>query len=331
MKIFSEIKDINLDNLEQFVYGHPNGNFFQSTKAYHFFQSVENYEPILLVAQEGEEIIGSLLAVIIKEPGIKSYFSRRCIVWGGPLVKDDYPDVVHGLLQKLNEMVSSKAIYTEFRNLFDLSTFQKIFGENDFAFVERLNFIINLINSDENFKKLNKTRRWEIRKSIKEGVSIFEANNLDEVRQFYLLLKNLYKRKVKRPLPSFSFFKNFYLNPDLGKYFLLKFEGKIVGGTMCSIFKDRIYEWYECGLDKEYKNIYPSSLATWAPIEYAAKNGLKYFDFMGAGKPDDDYGVREFKSKFGGKLVNYGRFLRINNPFLFNLGKLGLKMMKWLK
>jgi len=48
---------------------------------------------------------------------------------------------------------------------------------------------------------------------------------------------------------------------------------------------------------------------------------------MGAGKPDEDYGVREFKSKFGGELVNYGRFIRINNPFYYKLGELGLKIL----
>ncbi|MCH7973680.1 MAG: hypothetical protein IH949_07305 [Bacteroidetes bacterium] len=56
-------------------------------------------------------------------------------------------------------------------------------------------------------------------------------------------------------------------------------------------------------------------------------NNLKYFDFMGAGKPTDTYGVREFKSKFGGELVNYGRFVNINNPFLFKVGKIGLHLL----
>jgi lipid II:glycine glycyltransferase (peptidoglycan interpeptide bridge formation enzyme) len=52
---------------------------------------------------------------------------------------------------------------------------------------------------------------------------------------------------------------------------------------------------------------------------------------MGAGAPDQDYGVREFKARFGGELVNYGRFIRINNKFLFNLGKCGMKILGALK
>ena len=52
---------------------------------------------------------------------------------------------------------------------------------------------------------------------------------------------------------------------------------------------------------------------------------------MGAGKPDDSYGVREFKAKFGGQLVEHGRFQNIINPFLYEVGKLGVKIMKNLR
>ena len=61
-------------------------------------------------------------------------------------------------------------------------------------------------------------------------------------------------------------------------------------------------------------------------IEYANKNNIPLFDFMGAGKPDEQYGVRDFKARFGGELVEYGRFLKINNPFLYAIGRFGIKL-----
>ena len=118
----------------------------------------------------------------------------------------------------------------------------------------------------------------------------------------------------------------------IGKYLLVEYSNDIIGGIVCSITREKaIYELYVCGLDGKYKDVYPSVLATWAAIDYALKYGLEYFDFMGAGKPDRDYGVREFKSKFGGKLVKYGRFERINNKPLYIVGKLGLKILGALK
>ena len=135
-----------------------------------------------------------------------------------------------------------------------------------------------------------------------------------------IILNNIFVSQQKRTKTIFRIF-----------YFLIKYQNDIVGGIMCPIYKETIYEWFVCGKDGEIKNIYPSVLATWAPIEYAAQNGLEYFDFLGAGKPDDDYGVREFKSKFGGKEISFGRYLRVNNKLLYHVGKTGLNLMKMLK
>jgi len=68
-----------------------------------------------------------------------------------------------------------------------------------------------------------------------------------------------------------------------------------------------------------------------SPIEFAIDNGLKLVDFMGAGKPDQKYGVRDFKLQFGGDLVEHGRFKQINNKFLYNLGIFGLKILSKFK
>jgi hypothetical protein len=38
--------------------------------------------------------------------------------------------------------------------------------------------------------------------------------------------------------------------------------------------------------------------------------------------------VREFKAKFGGKLVENGRFLKVNNKLLYLFGKLGMFLLK---
>lgn len=98
---------------------------------------------------------------------------------------------------------------------------------------------------------------------------------------------------------------------------------------MCPILQGKaIYEWYVCGLDEEYKDLYPSVMATHAAIEYAKANCLPLFDFMGAGKPNVPYGVRDFKMEFGGELIEHGRFLCVRKPLLYQIGKLGVK---WLK
>ena len=69
-------------------------------------------------------------------------------------------------------------------------------------------------------------------------------------------------------------------------------------------------------------------MATYAAMQYGSSHDLRRFDLMGAGKPDEPYGVRDFKSEFGGQLVEQGRFLYISHPLLYKIGTLGVKLLK---
>ena len=83
--------------------------------------------------------------------------------------------------------------------------------------------------------------------------------------------------------------------------------------------------------DGVFKNIHPSSVTKYAGMKYACDNGYAVFDMMGAGKPDEEYGVRDFKAEFGGELVEHGRFLCVTKPLLYRIGVLGVIILKKLK
>ena len=59
-----------------------------------------------------------------------------------------------------------------------------------------------------------------------------------------------------------------------------------------------------------------------------AEERFKSFDFGGAGKPDVPYGVRDHKLKFGGQMVEYGRFEKINNKLVYSIAS---KFIAWKK
>ena len=56
--------------------------------------------------------------------------------------------------------------------------------------------------------------------------------------------------------------------------------------------------------------------------------GCKTFDFGGAGRPDEVYRVRDFKAKFGGDLVNYGRNVCVHAPFRLGVSRAGYGLMR---
>ncbi len=333
MKIITDPSEIDLNKLEKFVYHHPHGNFFQSTKAFLFFKAVDNYEPVLIVALDGEEIVGSLISIVIREgKGLKGYFSSRCIVWGGPLVKDENPEVYSIILSKLNEIAHKKAIYSQFRNFFALNSIKENFNKQGWLFEEHLNIIVDLSKSDDVlWKEVHSKRRNEIRRAEKEGTSFKVLGNRDELDITYHILKEVYDR-AKLPLPGIKFFETAYdiLAPDHFKIFLAINQKKIIGIMYVLCFKGIMYDWY-AGSYKAYYKKYPNDLIPWKAFLWGQNNGFNKFDFGGAGKPGIPYGVRDYKKKFGGDFVNYGRFEKIHKPFLFQFGKLGLKVWQKLK
>lgn len=166
--------------------------------------------------------------------------------------------------------------------------------------------------------------------------------NEEDIREWYEILRELYRTKVKTPLWPVEFFLEAY-RQGVGKFLLVKHEGKIIGGSMvvCKGLsvtgdglrdnKSCVYEWFECGMNAEYKEQYPSVMATWAGMKYAAEHGCARYDMMGAGEPGVPYGVRDFKSEFGGELVEHGRYLCVTKPLLYQVGKLGVWLLKRLK
>lgn len=315
----------------------PVDHFFQSPEFFEFIEPVKGYKPIILVAaDETGAVAGSLLAAFQADGGkLKSWFSRRLIVWGGPMVADGPREkqekTAKELLSALKQTARGKAIYIEFRNYFDTSLLQSVFEATGFTYKPHLNYLVHLDDEDAVQKRMSSNRRRQIKTSLAAGAEISEPATEEEVRELYAILEELYKEKVGKPLPSFELFRSYWTSPN-GKIFLVKYQGKVMGGSAGPVYKNKvIYQWYICGDNHSVKGLHSSVLATWAQIEYGLKNGYRLFDFMGAGRPEEAYGVREFKARFGGEEVSYGRYEKILNPMLYKVGVLGLKLYHKIK
>jgi len=334
------VTELDKNKWAEFVNNHPHGNIFQTPEMFEVYQNTKKYEPVFVaIINEKEEILGTLLAVIQKEySGLLGNFTARAIIFGGPLIKDNDPDVLDFVLKEYDEIIKRKAIYSQFRNFWDWGDSKEIFIKNGFEYEEHYNVLVDLEkDADTLFSKLHTSKRRQIRKALKSGVSICEAENKNEIEKLYEILLDLYVKKVKKPIPPLSLFLNLFriLNPiNSIKIFVIKYNDKIVGGIICPIsfnkFNKVIYEFY-IGSHNDYKKFYPGILSTWAPIKWGNENGLSKFDFMGAGNPYEDYGVRDFKLKFGGELVNYGRFEKVHKTVLMEIGKMGFKILQKIK
>jgi serine/alanine adding enzyme len=324
-----------------FVEAHAGGSVFQSPGMHELFSGTRRMKPVVVgVAETGSGLLrGVLLGVNIRElPGPAGYFSSRTVIYGGPLIDPEAHDrnVVLGLLlDGLISRVKRHTIFIQFRNFFSQDEFKEVYRARGFYFRERLNLVVDTTGMEQVVKSMSASRWRQIRKGLALGAKCIIPENTDQVREFYAILVDLYKHKVKKPLPAWDFFEQFYAmtkDGKLGKIFLVEYKGRIIGGILSPVTPGRmIFEWYVCGLDHEYREVHPSVLATWAAIDYAVKHKVPGFDFMGVGIPGREYGVREFKARFGGKMVNYGRFARVNNRLFYMISEMGYNILTLLK
>lgn len=268
--------------------------------------------------------------------------------------------VFEGLVSNLLDSLKSKVNYIQLRNFFSFSDVQHqwLLGRG-FGFEEEVNFVVLLEADNDPVANFHASRRRQVRKGLAAGAEVFLAEEAREVSEFYSILKGIYRMRAQKPLAPEALFRNFLEGPcreGRGAYLLVRFKGAVIGGIMLLLDEKpgvdlqgmsksgliggggspafpavadqalkKAYEWYVGGLDREFPHCYPSVLATWAGIDFAWRNGFQAFDFLGAGNPAVPYGVREFKSKFGGMQTNYGRYLLIARPTIYQLGKLGVK------
>ena len=307
--------------------------FFQTPECYRFYERQDFFEPFVFGIEDNDELKCVIVGYIQKEPGvIKGYLSRRAIINAGPLLSSSLEESHFvELLREMRKVLGRKAIYAEIRNFFNYGSYLSAFGKGGFEFVPHLNFQIDTTSLEMVGSRLGKSRKRDIKVSLRDGAQLITSPTDRQIEEYYAILQDLYRTKVKTPLFPLSFFKELNRIPE-GHLVLVEYDNKIVGGTVCvGIPGQPLYEWFACGMDGVYKNIHSSTLATYGGIQYAAQNGFPVFDMMGAGKPDEGYGVRDFKAKFGGELVEDGRFLAVLNPVLYKLGTAGVKILKKMR
>ena len=330
MTIYTSFSEIDIDQWQQLIEESTNSSFFQTPECYGFFSSLSFMEPFVYGVSEGNKLMGVIVGSLIHDGVLlKRYLSRRAIVSGGALLHSEISsEALQSLLGAIKGGLKHKAIYLELRNYSDYSIFKPSFESAGFKYVPHLNFHVATPTVETSMKNLKATKRRYVKISQREGAEWYETKRPDDIADFYEILTDLYKNKIKTPLFPLEFFLKLNQLPT-AKLLVVKYKDKIIGGSQNVLLSDRtFYEWFVCGLDGKFKGIYPSTLATWAAIECASSNGFQKFDMMGAGKPNDGYGVRDFKSEFGGELVEHGRFQYTFNQPLFGIGRYGISVIR---
>jgi hypothetical protein len=310
----------------------PLATWFQTREAYMFFDDLSFLEAFAIALESDGQLKGLVVGYIQKDGGkIKQFFSRRAIVVGGPLLSNEITDEeLAFLLSALIKRLRKKAIFIETRNFNDYTRWRSVFEQSGFDYEPHYDVQVDTTSMELVNSKLDRNRRRNIKKALDNGIVMDESPSADDLRQLYSMLEELYATKVKTPLFPFEFFEKLSKIPSSWFFVAKNAEGQLLGGLICVALEHRaMYAWLACGDDSSFKSLSPSVMVNYAGVSCAAREGMPRFDFMGAGKPDDGgYGVRDFKLKFGGDLVEYGRYVHVCNRLLFGIGKMAIKVLK---
>lgn len=323
MKILSG-NNIDRKAWAAFVAQHPQGNIFQTPEMYDVYACAEHVMPIAVAAVEGDEIVGILVAQYMTNGGaLASWITARSIITGGPLAKDNKPEIVEALMREYRRLLPRKTIYSEIRPVYPMD---EIFQVSNFKFqilskwkrVGHYNLVLGLEKTeDELFEQMHKERRRNVNQAVKAGLVFKEVTDEEDISAIVALIKQTYERKHV-PIGYLDMFGE--VRRLMGEYarFFASYtaDGKMIAGEIRLCYKDLVYAWF-AGSDEAYLKLRPNDFTMWNVIRWARGMGYKEFDFGGGGEPGKAYGVRDYKLKYGCEMFDYGRYVWAHRPVTY--------------
>ena len=321
----------------EFVDQHPQGNIFQTPEMFLVFSRAKGYTPELWAAVcENGQVLALLLPVqVTLRDGLLRPLTTRSIAYGSTLCRPDEAgkEALADLLQDYTQKAGHKGLFTELRHLSDVSAYQSVFTRCGFGYQDQLNYLIDLdCSTEEIFNNIGTKTRKQIRRELKKGqIVVDEVQQSSQIKPFYELIKKSYLN-AHIPVADISLFEAAFdvLWPrNMVKFWLVRMDDVFIASSVELTYKDVIYGWYG-GVDRAFTRFTPTELLTWHILKWGAENGYRTYDFGGAGAPEKKFGVRDFKSKFGGQLVCYGRNTCVHAPLLLRASTLGYSVLRHL-
>ena len=301
---------------DAYVDSHPRGSVFHLSDTIRSFDDAKNHSAFACAAiNSADEIVALVSAVKIATLKLGGKMTSRSVCFAEPIC-DDSEEGRHGLrvlIDKLDRSLGRESLFTEVRPIHDPGVEQHILTSAGYEFESYLNYVVDTtFDADVLWKRLSKSSRNKIRRSCRRGVEIRRDESDQGVEVMHELVCESYRRS-RMPTPPLCLFRA--AKEHLGDRIQIRIashDGRDVAAGIGLVYRDRFYAWYGGGL--RLSSIVPFDCLTWDEIEWSASHGLAHYDFGGAGWPDEPYGPRDFKAKFKGDLVSYGRYRKAYYP-----------------
>lgn len=319
-KFISSPDEIDKEEWCTFVSKHPKGNFFYTLEFYLSLKTTNDYDAVLAACIDpaSGQMLGILIATIQREnSGFFRIFTSRCIIYGEPLAINDDVDIQIRLIEYLEKVKKPGAILTQFRFFEPINPeLYKYFNKKNYIYEPYLNIINDTaVGIDKIWDGIERRRKQNIRKAMKCGLSFEQADYDKNIEIFYPLLCETYET-IKGLFPPKDYFLSLkqHAGSNVFKVFELKMNNEVVVSFTAILSKGTLYANYIGNKkNKEILNLRPVDYFYWELLKWCNENQVAHFNWLGAGNREKDYGVRDFKLKYGGIVFEPGRMKKYNN------------------
>lgn len=319
MKNYTIVNALNTECWRSFVAEHPKGSIFHTPEMFEVYRRAKRHEPFLLAALDQTGCILALLVSVRVQtlPGPFGFLSSRAIFYAEPLCHPDENGIaaLGDLLRMHDEHMGRDTLFAEVRPLCTAGAERAALEGAGYRYTDYLNYVADLKRPlDELWKRTSRQCKGNIRHGIREGVTIRRATDKKDLDAVCALLQTSYKH-AGVPMADKSLFTAAFetLCPrGMLEINVAYHDGQPIGADLILLYRDYVFDWYRGS--ERVKSLYPGECLVWHQLQWAKEKGFATYDFAGAGYPDIPYGVREFKAKFGGSLVTFGRYRHIYMP-----------------
>lgn len=172
-------------------------------------------------------------------------------------------------------------------------------------------------DADKIFSTFRDSTKRNIKKAIKEGITVGRHQSLEAIKEFYRLNCMTRKEHGLPPQP-FSFFRKIFehiISQNKGFIVLASFKDINIAGAVFFHFGDKAIYKYGAS-DKNHQNLRANNLVMWEAIKWYAQNGLSRFCF---GRTElENEGLLQFKRGWGGmeQNIEYNKYDLVNESFI---------------
>lgn len=330
----SVVNSLRDDRWRAFLEQHPERNVYHAPEMLRAFARVEGHRPVLWAAVDEAGWPLALLSPVnvTLMNGLLRPFTTRAVSYGGVLAAPgpEGEAALRTLLSTYKREAGRGAVFTELRHLSDASRLQPVLHACGFEYERHLNFLLDLrVPEEALWRKLTKSCQQSVRTARNKGTTIEALTDKAALPGVYELLKIVYAR-AQVPLAPLALFEAAF--DELASHGMLQLwvaraEGRAIAVCLLLAYGERVIYWYG-GLDRRWAAYCPMEALLWHAIQWARSQGHSIFDFGGAGRPEEEYGPRKFKAKFGGELVEFGRNVLVHSPLRMQLSRSGYQLLR---